>query len=94
MEKSSVEKLLNLMENAKSIISVRAYAEVCHFYEHGEYEMAFEGLLIELIQSRKHPKNFIKEEWKTLGLQFELDKQSVFDCSIWEKFVNWIELEF
>ena len=51
--------------------------------------MAFEGLVIELIQEKKHPQGFSEEAWETLGIELGLDKNSVFDYGIWDKFINW-----
>ncbi|NLF45880.1 MAG: hypothetical protein GX581_07375 [Syntrophomonadaceae bacterium] len=91
MDKNSIERLLLFIKSSKDIISNEAYSEVWHYYEHEEYEMAFEGLLIEFIQEDKYPRDFEKAEWKTLGIEFGLDNNSVFDPDIWNKFISWIK---
>ena len=89
MDVQSYEKLFSFIENSKEIIPMDGYLESCRFFEHGEFEMAFEGLLIELITEGKKPKGFNAAEWIALGKEFELDKDSVFDGDIWEKFIEW-----
>ena len=63
--------------------------EVRHYYEHGEYEMAFEGLLIELTSLGIYPDNFKFSKWKEIAIHYGLDKESIFDEFIWEKFMRW-----
>ena len=89
MDKNSIEKLSRYIEVSKNIISSEAYLEISHFYNHGEYEMAFEGLIIELIQEAKYPQDFESSEWENLGMEFGFDKESVFDYDIWNKFIKW-----
>lgn len=63
--------------------------EVKHYYEHDEYEMALEGLLIELISAGKYPNNFDFIMWKDLVTNYGLNEESVFDEFIWDKFLEW-----
>ena len=44
MDKNSIERLLLFIKSSKDIISNEAYSEVWHYYEHEEYEMAFEEI--------------------------------------------------
>jgi hypothetical protein len=87
LDENSIKKLFEYIEASKNIISNEAYLEVRHFYDHGEYEMAFEGLIIELDQGNKYPQDFKSAEWENLGMEFGLDKESVFD--IWDKLIKW-----
>ena len=74
---------------SKSLISADGFKEVMHFFEHGEYEMAFEGLIIELMRINKYPEQYNYQEWKNTGLEFGLNKESVFDGEFWSKFKKW-----
>jgi hypothetical protein len=85
-EKQILEELINM---SKSILSSEGLAGVKHYLEHGEYEMSFEGLVIELYTTKMYPINFIFTEWKELGLAFGLDKETVFDEKFWGSFIEW-----
>ncbi|AFS78652.1 hypothetical protein Curi_c16450 [Gottschalkia acidurici 9a] len=63
--------------------------EVKHYYKHCEYEMALEGLLIELINTGKYPENFKYDKWEELVVYYDLNNESVFNEDIWDKFVLW-----
>ena len=43
-------KLLELIRECEKNLDRESVDEVMHFYNHGEYEMALEGLVIELIK--------------------------------------------
>lgn len=75
--------------SSKELLDIESIKEIEHYFNHSEYEMAFEGLLIELTKVGKYPKRFIFLEWKALGEHYKLDKESVFDGAIWRKFLNW-----
>jgi hypothetical protein len=91
MDKNSVERLLGYIEVSKSILMDEAYIEVRHYYDHGEYEMAFEGLVIELVKENKYPQSFVSAEWENLGIEFGLNKESIFDYYFWNKFIEWLK---
>jgi hypothetical protein len=86
---TSEKRLEKYINSSKELLSIEEIREVEHYFNHSEYEMAFEGLLIELTKLGMYPKDFNFLEWKALGEHFNLDKESVFDESIWEKFLNW-----
>ena len=66
--------------------------EVKHFYKYNEYEMALEGLLIELIGSKISSNNFDLRKVKNLIIHYGLNKEFNFDELIWNKFLNWSKL--
>lgn len=74
---------------SKELLSNEDIKEVEHYFNHSEYEMAFEGLLIELTKLGTYPDGFNFLEWKELGEHFKLDKEFVFDETIWKKFLIW-----
>lgn len=81
-----LEEAINV---SKSILSLEGLEGVEHYLQHGEYEMAYEGLVIELYASGLYPANFNFTDWKELGLVLGLDKESVFDEEFWDKFNKW-----
>ncbi len=58
---------------------------VSHFLAHDEYEMAYEGLLIEMIKSNYKPSREEADEYLKIGKALGLDKESVFDPDFWKK---------
>ncbi len=89
MNNSLCKRLENYIALSESLISEDGLQEVKHFFEHDEYEMAFEGLVIELMTINKYPEQYNYEEWKNMALKFGLDKESVFDGEFWNKFEKW-----
>ncbi|MEJ1118910.1 hypothetical protein V9K92_10585 [Phyllobacterium sp. CCNWLW109] len=60
------------------------------YLDNREYEMAFEGLFLELISSGKTLK-LNTNECMTIALQLKLDKASVFDHQFWSKFEKYLQ---
>ena len=60
-----------------------------HYFNHDEYKMAFEGLIIELMVKKIYPGRFDFAEWKHLVKSYKLNEESVFDGAFWEKFCKW-----
>lgn len=83
------ERLKEYIISSEEVLDTEAIKELKHYYNQDEYVMAFEGLLIELIQIRKYPNRFIFHVWKALGEVHNLNNESVFDASIWPKFLKW-----
>ncbi|MBP1967573.1 hypothetical protein [Paenibacillus aceris] len=85
-------RLERYIEASKALLASEGIDEVLHYFRHDEYEMAYEGLLIELTNIGEYPLNIDFLEWKELGEHYRLDKEFVFDSFIWEKFINWGKL--
>ena len=83
-------KLLELIRGCEEYLDKESVDEVMHFYRHGEYEMALEGLIIEMIKVQKYPKNYTVDSINDLVLYYHLNVESVFDYCFWEKFEKWI----
>lgn len=83
-------KLLELIRECEEYLDKESVDEVMHFYRHGEYEMALEGLIIEMIKVQKYPKNYTTDSINDLVLYYHLNVESVFDYYFWEKFEKWI----
>jgi hypothetical protein len=86
-----VKRLKQYIASSKDLLLTDAIKEIEHYFNHSEYEMALEGLLIELTNLQKYPSGFNFLEWKALGEHYKLDKETVFDASIWTKFLDWGE---
>lgn len=71
---TSYIQLKQFIISSKEILSVKDIKEVEHYFNHSEYEMAFEGLLIELTKLGKYPKEFNFSEWRDLENIFNLIK--------------------
>ncbi len=89
MSRNIEKQLMDFIELSNELISTEGIKGVIHYYKHDEYEMAFEILVLELIESNKYPDNFNFNEWEQLGKYFKLDVDSVFDDSFWDKFIYW-----
>jgi hypothetical protein len=88
---NSEKQLEKLIIVAQTLVQSDGLEGVMHYLEHGEYEMSFEGLVIELMKLEVYPDGFNFSEWKELGLQFRLNEESVFDNDFWNKFLEWGE---
>ncbi len=84
------DKLLELITSCRKYIDDDTLNEVMHFYNHGEYEMSLEGLIIEMIKIKKYPRNISGDKIKDLVLYYHLDTESVFENNFWKKFSDWI----
>lgn len=84
------KELLELISNCKEYLDEDANKEVWHFFTHGEYEMSLEGLLIEMINLQKYPRNISIDTINELVRYYHLDDESVFDYEFWQKYIEWI----
>ena len=84
-------KLSKLLDHYRAFIDNDAYEEIMHYYTHDEYEMALEGFIIEIISSKVSINETEKTEIIDLAKYYRLDTESVFDASIWDKFMRWIK---
>jgi hypothetical protein len=58
---------------------------VNHYLQYDEYEMAFEGLFIELMDLGQSSNVDLEKSWE-IGQELELHKYSIFDETFWVKF--------
>lgn len=87
---SNVERILrHVLDESKPALELDAVEAVEHYLEHGEYEMAFEGLFLELMKSSiVFDKPTLKKYYK-LGSVLGLAKDAVFDPQFWKKFQDY-----
>ncbi|MFJ5430960.1 hypothetical protein ACIPUP_17615 [Pectobacterium actinidiae] len=58
---------------------------VNHFLDHGEYEVAYEGVFIELMSIGFNPDDIDVSHYIGIGIGIGLNKESVFDFDFWNK---------
>lgn len=86
------QKLLDLITDSIQYFDEETIMEIMHFYRHDEYEMALEGLIIELIKIQKYPPNFSYDEINELVIYYRLNVESVFEYDFWEKYLDWVDI--
>lgn len=82
--------LLEVMD--KNNLDDSSVEAVEHYISHSEYEMAFEGLFIELMESKCILTDKQKKMALDFGRQIELDHESVFSTTFWDDFLKYINL--
>jgi hypothetical protein len=87
---SVVEKRLqDLLIRYSDEIDDESKEAVQHYLDHSEYEMAFEGLFIELMKLKVSLGNEESCGFIELGKKLDLDKESVFDGDFWNNFTEY-----
>lgn len=82
-----VEKLLQgLLNKFVVLLDSESVDSIQHYLDHSEYEMAFEGLFIELMKANADMDRGEMETYFKLGQDLGLDEDSVFDGNFWEQF--------
>lgn len=84
-------ELLKFMDDCKEVLSPNQITGALHYFNVGEYEMAFEALIRTLYEKGLYPFNFDFEEWKQTALKFELDVLPSFGDEFWSAFLIWGE---
>lgn len=78
------------VEASANVLSSEGLKEVRHFLEHGEYEMAFEGLVLELIQNDATPTGFSASKWLSVAEGLGLRVESVVVGNFWAQLAAWV----
>jgi len=84
--KEYIEELLN---NSNNDFDKETIDFIRHYIEYDEFEMAFEALLIEMINSKKY-WHINKKKAKEIALVLKLDKEPIYDFDFWKKFESFI----
>lgn len=82
----NVEDLKNLINDSKSLIDNNGFSEVLHYYNHDEYEIALEGLLLEFITLKILPSSISLKRLEELAIAFNLKDEPNLDSDFWKKF--------
>jgi len=83
---SDVEVLIrDLLEMARGHLSQSTVEAVEHYLAHAEYEMALEGLLLEIMEVRPkgHPVDW--SAYEGIAHRLGLDMDSTFDGAFWDR---------
>ena len=84
-----INELGELINKCQKKINKKAFKAIKEYYGYGEFEVALEGMIIELSQSKQYPEEFDPEEWKKIAIDFELDRETVLDKDSWDYFLKW-----
>jgi hypothetical protein len=85
--KRLIQELLN--QNTSNL-DFESNETVRHYISHDEYEMAFEGLFIDLMKLGAVNWPEKPSTYMELGEKLGLDHDSVFDGNFWENFTHFI----
>ncbi|WP_420064893.1 hypothetical protein [Pectobacterium colocasium] len=80
--KNSISKLIDIYGKDLDEETINS---VNHFLEHGEYEMAYEGVFIDLMSIGFKPDDIDASYYIGIGIGLGLNKGSVFDFDFWNK---------
>jgi hypothetical protein len=68
----------------------RTFEAVNRFLSHAEYEMAFEGMFIDIMKLKEVPAIDFKECF-AVAKSLRLDEESVLEEDFWQKFEKYIQ---
>jgi len=86
--KEYIQHILSLVQPK---LNNDSFESVNHYLKYDEYEMAFEGLFLEIMKMQEIPKiDFYKS--REIGEFLKLNEESVFDFEFWEKFENFLAI--
>lgn len=83
------ETLLSLINDCNGFLDEESAKEIMHYFNHGEYEMSLEGLMLEMTYNCYYPRNYSISDVIDLCHYYKLDKENVFDDKIWIKIKMW-----
>ncbi|MBA0207250.1 hypothetical protein H0259_21595 [Pectobacterium aroidearum] len=87
--KNSILRLIDIYGKDLDEETIRS---VNHFLDHGEYEMAYEGIFIDLMSIGFNPENIDVSHYIAIGIRLGLNKESVFDFDFWNKLVSYLNM--
>jgi hypothetical protein len=83
------QKIQDLLNRYSNDLDEESKEAVIHYLEHSEYEMAFEGLFIELMKLKALLSKEESSDYIELGEKLGLNEESVFDADFWQKFSSY-----
>ena len=84
------EKIINLLNSIRKKISPDVLRGIEHYLKHGELEMAFELLFLDMIDKNIKYQFETKSDWINLAEELGLKEASVFEDTFWKKFSNYL----
>ena len=89
-EWSSIENfIIEVLLKVRSTLSIEEINAVEHYLKHSEFEIAFEGLFIEIMKM-KTPSIIDYKKSKEIAEVLRLNEESVFDSDFWIKFERYV----
>ena len=91
-EKTAVQKIGYWSVFLEEILSLDDISEAKYQFNHDEWEMAFEILLIGIIDSEISIPEEKQNELEEIAIYCKLkDQGGIIDYYIWDKFQNWLK---
>lgn len=82
--------IISTLEN--SLLDNETKSAVQHYVDHDEYEMAFEGMFIDLMKFNE-PITLDRDYCIAIAIYLKLDQESVFSPNFWTEFQNFLQLQ-
>ncbi|WP_323637287.1 hypothetical protein [Pectobacterium polaris] len=79
---NSISKLIDLYGND---LDEEAINSINHLLDHGEYEMAYEGMFIDLMSIGFNPNDIDISHYIKIGIELGLNRECVFYSGFWNK---------
>ncbi|MDY6930104.1 MAG: MafI family immunity protein [Pseudomonadota bacterium] len=86
-------RIQTLLNRFVGLLDTETVESVQHYLDHSEYELAFEGLFIELMKVDAVLEKDESEIYLKLAMELGLDRDSVFDGKFWEKFKAFMDVD-
>ena len=78
-------KINELIELCRAKLDSETIDAVQHYIKHDEFEMAFEGLFLDILIMDYWPEGLNIDNYCRVGYKLCLSTESVFDVNFWEK---------
>lgn len=82
--------ITSVLKELEPFLNIESIDAVTHYLKHDEYEMAFEGLFLDIMHLNQYPDIDYKQA-RMIGEDLSLNKESVFDSDFWPRFITYIE---
>lgn len=86
-------EIKSMIEANEAFIPDARLADIRHYFEHGELSMAFEYLMMEIIDHNNNETKLDHERAAELALIFQLNdvNNCMIDGEFWQKFQNYLK---
>ena len=84
-------QLVGLLASFEADLSPDAVGHVRHYIGVGEYEMAFESLVLSLMEEGVSVSASAVDEIAVLGAGLNMEEEAVFRADFWEVTVRWLQ---
>lgn len=81
------DKILEILNQVKDVLENKSYEAVLHYLKYDEFEIALEMLIIDLIPFSDLISQYYQELFY-LGCELGLNKETVYDPSLWSQFIK------